>query len=154
MKAVLQCCRTGSVSIDGGPELGIGRGFVILLGITHTDSMEAVTLLADKCAGLRVFADSEDKLNCSLGDIDGQALVISNFTLYADARKGRRPSYINAARPEQAEPLYEAFAERLRGFGIKVVTGKFGADMLVNIQNDGPVTLVLDTDQLAPKTKQ
>ncbi len=149
MRAILQCCASGGVVIDRQQEEKIGRGFVILLGITHTDTMREVELVADKCVALRVFPDSEDKLNCSLGDIDGEVLVISNFTLYADAKKGRRPSYTNAARPEQAIPLYEAFIERLRAGGIKrVATGKFGADMLVSIQNDGPVTIILDSDEL------
>ena len=150
MKAVLQCCSSGSVKVDGEVKGNVGRGFVILVGITTQDTEAEARILAEKCAGLRVFEDENGKLNLSAKDIGGEMLVISNFTLCADARHGRRPSYINAARPENALPLYEYFVDYLRQLGIrKVETGVFGADMKVDICNDGPVTLVLDTDELS-----
>ena len=150
MKAVLQCCSSGSVKVDGEVKGNVGRGFVILVGITTQDTEAEARILAEKCAGLRVFEDENGKLNLSVKDIGGEMLVISNFTLCADARHGRRPSYINAARPENALPLYEYFVDYLRQLGIrKVETGVFGADMKVDICNDGPVTLVLDTDELS-----
>ena len=149
MKAVLQCCTSGSVMVDGEVKGSVGRGFVILVGITTQDTQTEARLLAEKCAGLRVFEDENGKLNLSVKDIGGEMLVISNFTLCADARHGRRPSYINAARPENALPLYQYFVDYLRQLGIsKVETGVFGAEMKVDICNYGPVTLVLDTDEL------
>ncbi|MBP0963078.1 MAG: D-tyrosyl-tRNA(Tyr) deacylase [Oscillospiraceae bacterium] len=149
MKAVLQCCSSGSVKVDGDVKGSVGRGFVILVGITTQDTQNEARILAEKCAGLRVFEDGNGKLNLSVKDIGGEVLVISNFTLCADARHGRRPSYINAARPENALPLYEYFVDCLRQLGVsKVETGVFGAEMKVDICNDGPVTLVLDTDEL------
>ena len=150
MKVVLQCCTSGSVTIDGQVKGEIGRGYVALVGITSQDTEAQARLLAEKCVALRVFADVAGKLNLSLKDIDGEMLIISNFTLCADARHGRRPSYINAARPETALPLYNFFIDCIRELGVsKVETGVFGADMKVNICNDGPITLVLDTDELA-----
>ena len=149
MQAVLQCCSSGSVKVDGDVKGSVGRGFVILVGITTQDTQNEARILAEKCAGLRVFEDGNGKLNLSVKDIGGEVLVISNFTLCADARHGRRPSYINAARPENALPLYEYFVDCLRQLGVsKVETGVFGAEMKVDICNDGPVTLVLDTDEL------
>ena len=150
MKVVLQCCTSGSVTIDGQVKGEIGRGYVALVGITTQDTEVQARLLAEKCVALRVFADVAGKLNLSLKDIDGEMLIISNFTLCADARHGRRPSYINAARPETALPLYNFFIDCIRELGVsKVETGVFGADMKVNICNDGPITLVLDTNELA-----
>ena len=149
MKAVLQCCRSGSVAVDGVHRASVGRGMVILLGVTTADTEAEARFLAEKCAALRVFEDDGGKLNRSLLDIGGGALVVSNFTLCADAGHGRRPSYIGAARPEAAEPLYRCFVEALRRAGADPVeTGVFGANMTVDISNSGPVTLVLDTDQL------
>jgi len=149
MKAVLQCCSSGSVTVDGEVKGSVGRGFVVLVGITTRDTQAEARVLAEKCVGLRVFEDANGKLNLSVKDIDGEMLVISNFTLCADARHGRRPSYINAARPENALPLYEYFVECLRDLGVKKVdTGVFGAEMKVDICNSGPITLVLDTDEL------
>lgn len=149
MKAVLQCCTSGSVTVDGEVKGVIGRGYVVLVGITTQDTQAEARLLAEKCAGLRVFEDQNGKLNLSVKDINGEMLVISNFTLCADARHGRRPSYINAARPENALPLYEYFVDCLRQLGVSnVETGVFGAEMKVDICNHGPVTLVLDTDEL------
>ena len=124
----------------------IGRGFLLLVGLTHTDTEAEVAWMADKIAGLRLFADAEDKLNLSLADVQGAALVVSQFTLYGDARKGRRPSFVDAARPETAVPLYERFVALLRAQGIPVATGEFGAMMDVDLVNDGPVTLWLERE--------
>lgn len=122
----------------------IGRGFVLLVGFTATDDESNVAWMADKVAGLRVFSDSEDKMNLSLADVGGAVLVVSQFTLYGDAQKGRRPSFIDAARPEHAIPLYESFIAHLRKLGLPVETGEFGAMMDVELVNDGPVTLWLE----------
>ncbi|HEX6313929.1 MAG TPA: D-aminoacyl-tRNA deacylase [Gemmatimonadaceae bacterium] len=122
----------------------IERGFVLLVGFTTTDNDEKVAWMAEKVAGLRLFADHEDKMNLALGDVGGAVLVVSQFTLYGDAQKGRRPSFIDAARPEQAIPLYETFLTRLRGLGLPVESGEFGAMMDVELVNDGPVTLWLE----------
>lgn len=124
----------------------IGRGFLLLCGITHTDTDAELTWMADKIVGLRVFPDADDKLNLGLLDVRGAALVVSQFTLYGDARKGRRPSFIDAARPELAIPLYERFVVLLRERGIPVATGEFGAMMDVELVNDGPVTLWLERE--------
>jgi D-aminoacyl-tRNA deacylase len=122
----------------------IGRGYVLLVGFTATDTDEHVAWMAEKVAGLRLFADAEDKMNLALTDVGGSLLVVSQFTLYGDARKGRRPSFIDAARPEIAIPLYERFIQRLRETGFQVETGEFGAMMDVELVNDGPVTLWLE----------
>ncbi|MCC6931385.1 MAG: D-tyrosyl-tRNA(Tyr) deacylase [Gemmatimonadaceae bacterium] len=122
----------------------IGKGFVLLVGFTHTDGEEQLRWMAEKVVGLRLFSDAEDKMNLALGDVAGSLLVVSQFTLYGDAAKGRRPSFIDAARPEQAIPLYERFVAMLRATGAKVETGEFGASMEVDIVNDGPVTLWLE----------
>ena len=122
----------------------IGRGFVLLVGFTHMDDESRVAWMADKVVGLRLFADAEDKMNLALGDVGGELLVVSQFTLYSDAAKGRRPSFIDAARPERAIPLYERFIALLRERGITVGTGEFGAMMDVDLVNDGPVTLWLE----------
>ncbi len=149
MKVVLQCCSYGSVTVAGEEKGSIGRGFVALVGITTRDTQAEARLLAEKCVGLRVFEDENGKLNLSVKDIGGGMLIISNFTLCADARHGRRPSYINAARPEAAQPLYEYFIQCVKDLGVQqVATGVFGADMQVELCNDGPITLVLDSDEL------
>jgi D-aminoacyl-tRNA deacylase len=122
----------------------IGRGFVVLVGFTGSDTDAHVEWMAEKVAGLRVFADAEDKMNLALADVGGAVLVVSQFTLYGDAQKGRRPSFIDAARPDQAIPLYEKFKERLRQQGLTVESGEFGAMMDVELVNDGPVTLWLE----------
>ena len=122
----------------------IDRGYVLLVGFTTTDGEEQVAWMAEKVVGLRLFADAEDKMNLALADIGGALLVVSQFTLYGDARKGRRPSFIDAARPEIAIPLYEHFVRRLRDAGVHVETGEFGAMMDVELVNDGPVTLWLE----------
>ena len=122
----------------------IGRGFVVLVGFTTTDNESQVEWMAEKVAGLRVFADAEDKMNLALADVGGSVLVVSQFTLYGDAQKGRRPSFIDAARPEHAVPLYEKFKSQLRQLGLIVESGEFGAMMDVELVNDGPVTLWLE----------
>jgi len=144
MRVVLQRVSQASVSIGDRVAGAVGRGYCLLVGFTHTDSIEQVRWMADKVAGLRVFPDAEDKMNLGLADIGGAVLVVSQFTLYGNTDKGRRPSFIDAARPEVAIPLYQAFIGELRGRGLEVATGEFGAMMQVHIVNDGPVTLVLD----------
>ena len=147
MRAVVQRVSEASVAIEGEVISAIGRGLLIFLGVTHGDGEEEAVYLARKIANLRVFEDAEGKMNLSLADIGGQALVVSQFTLYADAYKGRRPSFTDAARPEQAEPLIERFVAHLRHEGIPTQTGCFRARMTVRLCNDGPVTLILDTAQ-------
>jgi D-tyrosyl-tRNA(Tyr) deacylase len=144
MRAVVQRVSQASVTVDGKVVGAIGPGLVILLGITHSDEPADADWLARKIAGLRIFEDSAGKLNLGLLDVEGQALVVSQFTLYANARKGRRPSFVDAAHPELAEPLVQHFAIALREHGVPVEMGVFGARMLVQIHNDGPVTLILD----------
>ena len=130
---------------DGARVAGrIGKGFVLLVGLTHTDGDEQLEWMAETVLGLRVFADADDKMNLALGDVGGALLVVSQFTLYGDARKGKRPSFVDAARPEQAIPLYERFVALLRARGATVETGEFGATMAVELVNDGPVTLWLE----------
>jgi D-tyrosyl-tRNA(Tyr) deacylase len=132
------------VTIAGRVAGAVGRGFCLLVGFTHGDTVEQVDWMAEKVSGLRLFADAEGKMNLGLAEVQGAVLVISQFTLYGDATKGRRPSFIDAARPETAIPLYERFVAALRSRGLEVATGEFGADMQVEIHNDGPVTLILD----------
>ncbi len=144
MKLVLQRVSRASVSIDGAVAGAIGRGFCLLVGFTHADTEAQVDWMAAKVADLRLFPDDAGKMNRGLRECGGAVLVISQFTLYGDAEKGRRPSFIDAARPEVAVPLYDRFLEALRGLGLEVAAGQFGADMLVEIHNDGPVTLILE----------
>jgi D-aminoacyl-tRNA deacylase len=144
MRVVLQRVSRASVTIDGRTAGAIGRGFCLLVGLTHGDTEAVVDWMAEKVAGLRLFGDAEGKMNLGLEEVGGGVLVVSQFTLYGDAGKGRRPSFIDAARPETAIPLYERFIAALRGRGLQVATGEFGADMLVEIHNDGPVTLILE----------
>ena len=152
MRAILQRVSSASVTIDGKITRTTGAGLMILLGVTRSDTTEQAIWLAKKCCELRIFSDEQDKMNLSLFDVDGEAMIVSNFTLYADCKKGRRPAYVRAARPEQADGLYLRFVEEIRSLGIKnVQTGEFGADMQVSITNDGPVTIFLDTDEIMPK---
>ena len=144
MRVVLQRVSQASVSIEGRVAGAIGQGFCLLVGFTHDDSDERVDWMAEKVAGLRLFSDADGKMNLGLGEVGGAVLVISQFTLYGDAAKGRRPSFTAAARPETAIPLYERFLAALRARGLQVASGEFGADMQVEILNDGPVTLILD----------
>jgi len=144
MRVVLQRVSQASVSVGGTQVSRIGGGFCLLVGFTHGDTAAVTEWMAEKIAGLRVFSDAEGKMNLALSDVGGAVLVVSQFTLYGDAAKGRRPSFIDAARPEVAVPLYEGFCEQLRARGLTVSTGEFGAMMLVEIHNDGPVTLILE----------
>ena len=146
MKAVFQRVFSADVKVDGRTVGEIGHGTLILLGIEQDDTPEKAVLMANKIANLRVFSDDSGKFTYSLLDIGGEALVVSNFTLCANCRHGRRPEFLSAARPEQADPLYKLVAETLQKAGVKnVATGEFGADMKVSMEGDGPVTILLDT---------
>lgn len=149
MKAILQRVKFAKVEVGGETVGEIGQGFLVLLGVAKEDDKKEAEVLSNKIAGLRVFTDENDKMNLSLDDIGGEVIVISNFTLCADCSHGRRPSFIAAARPEQAEPLYEYFCQRLRDAGVKkVAQGIFGADMAVSLLNDGPVTIDINSKDL------
>ncbi|MDE2825487.1 MAG: D-aminoacyl-tRNA deacylase [Gemmatimonadota bacterium] len=145
MRVVLQRVSSASVKIDGAVTGEIGPGLVLLLGIAKDDAPEDVEYVVNKCADLRIFGDDQGKMNRSLHDVGGEVLAISQFTLFGDTRKGRRPSFESAAPPEHAEPLYELAVERLRERGIRVATGCFGAYMEVSLVNDGPVTLTVES---------
>ena len=144
MRALVQRASRASVSVEGAVVGSIEQGLCVLIGMTHEDSLDQVSKMADKLFKLRIFSDADDKMNLSVADIGGDILIISQFTLYGDARKGNRPSYIQAARPEVAEPLIEALVRSLRAKGLAVPTGVFGADMEVEILNDGPVTISIE----------
>ncbi len=144
MRVLLQRVSEGSVAVDGIVRGSIGRGFVLLVGFTHGDTVDAVEWMSDKVTGLRLFADAEGKMNLDLQSVGGSVLVISQFTLYGDTARGRRPSFIGAAAPDVAVPLYESFLAALRTRGLQVQQGEFGADMQVALVNDGPVTLMLE----------
>lgn len=145
MRAVVQRVAEAEVDVDGVTVGDVGRGFLVLVGATHSDTEADAVAIADKIAGLRVFTDADGLMNRALGDVGGACLVVSQFTLYGSTRKGRRPSFTDAARPELAEPLVAAVTERLRSNGIPVSTGVFGAMMSVSLVNDGPVTLILES---------
>ncbi|QJC52855.1 D-tyrosyl-tRNA(Tyr) deacylase [Paenibacillus albicereus] len=147
MKVVVQRCSSAQVAVEGETTGRIGRGLLLLVGITHEDSEADLRWMADKIVGLRIFEDESGKMNLSVKEAGGDILSVSQFTLYGDARKGRRPNFMAAARPEQAEPMYEAFNAALRASGLKVETGRFGAMMDVSLVNDGPVTLVIDSKE-------
>jgi len=144
MRAVVQRVKQGSVTIDGQVKASIGQGLVVLLGVGPEDSLENAGLLARKIAMMRIFSDEQGKMNLSVLDIKGEVIVVSQFTLYADTRKGHRPSFVKAAPPDLASPLVDRFADLLREQGVPTQTGEFGADMLVKIDNDGPVTIWLE----------
>ncbi|HTT66447.1 MAG TPA: D-aminoacyl-tRNA deacylase [Gemmatimonadales bacterium] len=144
MRVVLQRVSRAAVRVDGQTVGGIGRGFVVLAGFAPGDAEPALAWMADKIAGLRVFGDAEGKMNLPLAEVGGGVLVISQFTLYGDASKGRRPSFVGAAPPGEAEALYDRFVAMLRERGLPVETGRFGAMMEVEMVNEGPVTLVLE----------
>jgi D-tyrosyl-tRNA(Tyr) deacylase len=144
MRVLVQRVSSASVTIGGRTAGAIGPGFLLLVGFTHTDTAVEVQWMTDKVTGLRVFNDAEGRMNCDLATIGGSALVVSQFTLYGDTTKGRRPSFVGAARPEAAISLYEAFLAALRTAGLTVASGDFGADMQVALVNDGPVTLMLE----------
>jgi D-tyrosyl-tRNA(Tyr) deacylase len=147
MRVVVQRVSSGRLTVEGTEHARIGKGFVILLGIKRGDTQKDAEFLADKCAGLRIFEDHQGKMNVNLEDVGGSILVVSQFTLYAEAQKGNRPSFVLASRPEEAEPLYEHFVGRMRERlgSEKVKTGIFGAMMEVTIVNDGPVTIVIES---------
>jgi D-tyrosyl-tRNA(Tyr) deacylase len=147
MRAVVQRVSSAHVKVAGEITGEIQRGFLVLLGIATTDTQDDVNFLAAKVCGLRVFEDDAGKMNLSLAEAGGAMLVVSQFTLYGDCRKGRRPSFIEAARPEQAEPLYRSFVAEVQGHGISVATGRFQQQMEVTLVNDGPVTLLLDSQK-------
>lgn len=145
MRAVIQRVTEASVTVDGQIVGSIQRGFLVLLGVKEDDTQEDVIWIVSKIAGLRIFEDTEGKMNLALADIGGGVLLVSQFTLYGDCRKGRRPSFIESARPEKARALYQSAAAELKGLGIPVETGTFQAHMDVRLLNDGPVTLLLDS---------
>ncbi len=153
MRALIQRVSHAAVTVDDEVVGRIRRGFVVLLGVTHGDDRVEAAWLAHKVAGLRVFDDATGKMNLALGDVSGEVLVVSQFTLYGDARKGRRPDFLQAARPEQAEPLVDYFVEQLRLEGLPVQTGRFRAMMQVALVNDGPVTLWIDTADMLPPAR-
>lgn len=149
MRVIIQRCSRAEVRINDKTVGKIQKGFVLLVGITHNDTEKEVELLAKKVSGMRIFEDENGKMNLALADVDGAVLSISQFTLYGDAKKGNRPSFIQAARPEIAEPLYNQFNKILREqHNLTVETGEFGADMKVDFINDGPVTIILDTAEM------
>lgn len=145
MRAVIQRVKHASVSVDNQITGKIEQGFLVLLGVTHTDTEKEVDWLAKKITDLRVFNDSEDKMNLGLKDVNGELLIISQFTLYGNCIKGRRPAFIDAAKPDMANELYEKFLKKCKDLGFKTEAGIFGADMKVELLNDGPVTLIIDT---------
>lgn len=144
MRALIQRVTHASVSVEGQQIGEIGVGVLALIGVTHDDTATEAKKLADKIANLRIFEDDDHKMNLSVLDIGGDVLAVSQFTLYGDTRKGRRPSYVEAARPEVASPLVDSVIEELRTYGLKVPTGRFGADMKIELCNDGPVTLSIE----------
>lgn len=145
MRAVLQRVRHARVMVDEEEVGRIGVGLLVLLGVTHSDTADDARWLADKVVGLRIFNDADGKMNRGLLEVGGEMLVVSQFTLHGECRKGRRPSFVAAAPPEIAIPLYEAFVDAVKGHGVKTATGRFGTMMQVELVNDGPVTLILDT---------
>ena len=150
MKAVLQRVSKASVVVEGELISSVSKGFLVLLGVENTDNEKDALALAKKISGLRIFTDENDKMNLSLSDVEGEVLVVSNFTLCADCRKGRRPNFEKAARGETANSLYEFFCDTLLSLGVKKVEkGIFGADMKVELLNDGPVTIMIDSSELA-----
>ncbi|MEO8458756.1 MAG: D-aminoacyl-tRNA deacylase [Chloroflexota bacterium] len=154
MRVVLQRVRNASVSVDGEQIASIKEGLLLLLGAESSDDTAIAERLAQKCAEMRIFRDDEGKFNRSLLDVNGEALVVSQFTLLADVRHGRRPSFTRAATPEVAEPLVEKFAQSLRDLGVRTQTGRFGAHMDVALLNDGPVTIVIDSSHLEQPRRQ
>lgn len=148
MRVVLQRVKYASCTIDGVVTGKIDQGLMLLVGICNSDTKEILEKVAKKCVELRIFEDENGKMNLGLKDIQGKILSISQFTLYADCKKGRRPGFTNAARPEMASPMYDQFNEILRNYDVQVETGVFGADMKIELLNDGPVTIILDSEEL------
>ncbi|MBR4303817.1 MAG: D-tyrosyl-tRNA(Tyr) deacylase [Clostridia bacterium] len=151
MRAVLSRVSRASITINGEAGGSIEKGFLVLLGIGSEDKESDAVYLAKKCAEMRIFEDENEKMNLGLSDVGGGMMVVSNFTLYGECAKGRRPDFFSAARPNTAIPLYELFLSELKKYGITPVTGKFGADMQIDHVNDGPVTLILDTERMLKK---
>lgn len=147
MRAVVQRVSSSNVTVDGNEISNIDKGLLVLLGVTHGDSSKDVDYLLEKIVNLRIFEDENEKMNLSLKDINGELLVVSQFTLYGDCRKGRRPNFTEAAKPDLANDLYEEFVEKARRQSINVGTGKFGAHMMVELVNDGPVTMLIDSEK-------
>ena len=147
MRAVVQRVSSSKVTVDGEVTGEINKGLLVLLGVTHEDTSKDVDYIIDKVLNLRIFEDENEKMNLSLKDVGGELLVVSQFTLYGDCRKGRRPSFSSAARPEVATKLYEEFIEKARKEGIVTKTGQFGANMMVDLTNDGPVTILLESNR-------
>lgn len=155
MRAIIQRVSKADIMINGTDGGAINTGFVVLLGISDDDNEKCADYIADKIMGLRVFTDSEDKLNLSLDDINGEIMIVSNFTLYGNCKKGNRPSFIKAAKPPLADGLYDYFVDRIKSKSKnKVITGEFGADMQINLTNDGPITIIMDTDEIMPQSKK
>lgn len=148
MRAVVQRVKNASVRIDGEICGQINQGLLVFLGVSKEDTESDITYISDKITGLRIFEDENEKMNNSIMDINGEILVISQFTLYGDCRKGRRPSFDGAMRPPKAEEMYEKFVEYIKKSGLKTETGRFGADMKVELLNDGPVTIILDSSKI------
>ena len=151
MRAVVTRVSRASITIDGVPGGSMGPGFLVLLGICGEDTEKEVKYLADRCAKLRIFEDENGKMNRSLADVGGSIMLVSNFTLYGNCASGRRPDFMRAGKPVMSEPLYEAFIAELKGMGLPLITGSFGADMQIDHVNDGPVTLILDTAEMMRK---
>jgi D-tyrosyl-tRNA(Tyr) deacylase len=148
MRAVVQRVLRGKVTVGGELAGEIGKGYVVLLGVAREDTPEAADYLAEKVAGLRIFDDEQGKMNRSIQDVGGAVLAVSQFTLYGDVRRGRRPGFDRAGRPEEAGPLYERFVARLQGYGLRVATGRFQTHMEVELVNDGPVTILVDSEKM------
>lgn len=148
MRALIQRVKRASVTINSQITGKINEGLLIFLGVGEDDTEKQVQYLVEKCTGLRIFTDEQDKMNLSVKDINGEILVVSQFTLYGDCKKGKRPSFVRAARPETAIPLYESFIAHCKNTGLNVQTGEFGADMQIELINDGPVTIWLDTEEM------
>ena len=148
MRAGMQRVNSGAVEVDGKTVGEIGKGLLVFLGVGDGDTDADLNYIADKTAGLRIFSDEDDKMNLSVTDIDGEILVVSQFTLYGDCRKGRRPNFTSSMEPVTAEKMYEDFIKTIESKGIKTAHGEFGADMQVSISNDGPVTILLDSSKI------
>ena len=150
MRIVIQRVKRSAVTINGQDRREIGQGMCVLIGVTHGDTESSADWLAEKMAGLRIFSDADGKINLSLRDIDGEVLLVSQFSLYASCAKGKRPGFSDAAKPEHAEKIYNYFVQKVRSLGLKKVqTGEFGADMEVEIINDGPLTFIVSSDKIA-----
>ena len=152
MRAVLIRVSRASITINGETGGSMDKGFVVLVGVKPEDTVQEAAYLAKKCAEMRIFEDENGKMNKSLSDVGGSMMVVSNFTLYADCSHGRRPDFFHAAKPDIAIPVYEHFVSEVKARGIPLITGEFGADMAIDHVNDGPVTLILDTDQMLKRS--